>query len=280
MINKKYLKIFIIVFLSLFTTSCIGSVPLDDEFIVGESDSLDQLDEALKEKKEFLIEKYDIENKDMVGNFLISNYQHPNIEDFSVSAMSFFTYNYEEPIELCSFADDKKFSNYYDLGYLESKFKIYFRDIGLEEEYFYLWVTQRCKNFNSSVFIDEKLIERKLSLSVESLGDREVFNLYSNDLDIERLKLKKLLRNLKFTIEEYYTHYDERSLIRSTSIVIEYAYPDKVHNVMASFYQVEDLLYLVSNEYTQNERFVEFDLQFRAFLEEYIYTYEKFEVRA
>jgi hypothetical protein len=107
-----------------------------------------------------------------------------------------------------------------------------------------------------------------------------VFNLYSNDLDIERLKLKKLLRNLKFTIEEYYTHYDERSLIRSTSIVIEYAYPDKVHNVMASFYQVEDLLYLVSNEYTQNERFVEFDLQFRAFLEEYIYTYEKFEVRA
>ena len=59
MINKKYLKIFIIVFLSLFTTSCIGYVPLDDEFIVGESDSLDQLDEALKEKKEFLIEKYD-----------------------------------------------------------------------------------------------------------------------------------------------------------------------------------------------------------------------------
>lgn len=284
--NKKVLKFFIICLLSLFTTSCIPHDPLPNRDIVGKASSLDQLDEALKERMNFYGGKYDIENKDMVGNFLISNYHHPNIEDFTITATSSFTYNFEEPIKRCMFDDDEKFSNYYDIGYLESKYEVYFKDIGLEEEFFHVWITQKCSNLNPSVFIDENLIERKFYLRAENYSHDEVFNLYSNDLDIEKFKWVKRISCLEFTIEEYYTHYDKRRLIRTTSFRIDHLYPysitidDIVYDSLNSDYQVEDLLYLVSDEYSQNEKYVTFDLQFRAFLEEYIYVYEKFELRA
>lgn len=282
MINKKYLKTFIICLLSLFTTSCIPHDPLPNRDIVGKASSLDQLDEALKERMNFYSGKYDIENKDMVGNFLISNYQHPNIEDFTISATSSFTYNFEEPIKRCMFDDDEKLSNYYDIGYLESKFNITFKDNLLEDEYIYANITQKCNNINSSFCIDETLIEREVKLFKTGSGYKIV------DLTFEELSSNpdKETLFLVLNIDEFYTHNGFRKKIRTTSVEIirEYYDPiivdDTVYDAYSGGFLNKDLLYLFSDEYTQNEKYVTFDLQFRAFLEEYIYVYEKFELIA
>ena len=77
-----------------------------------------------------------------------------------------------------------------------------------------------------------------------------------------------------------------RKKIRTTSVEIirEYYDPiivdDTVYDAYSGGFLNKDLLYLFSDEYTQNEKYVTFDLQFRAFLEEYIYVYEKFELIA
>ena len=281
---KRKIKYFIICSLLLVMISCTPSITTPSVYVEAKAANLEDLEDSLKSAKHEEYKNYNININDWFGDFLVSDYRSSDIIKFNVSASSYFENG--KSVGSCKFGNEYEIPNVYMLNFLKTEFEIKLVDDSLEEEYFLFKVCQQVDNVLSTIEIDTSLIEREVKLYYTTSNhhawadfyELEFKNLYTDiDVEVECIKMK---------IKDYYKFNNNKYKVRETIISIEHFYPKAITDNGIVYYKMmaripaKDLLYLVSDEYSQNEKYEVFDLKFKSILDEYINKYEKFELRA